>query len=391
MLRKACAVLVAATVLLTGSAGAAAAYTPDPGPIFNNPRGSTAAKDRIISHLVKTISSTPKHSTIRIAAYSNDRPDVVDALIAAHKRGVDVQMVLNDNWTSGATNRLVKVVGRDTNRRSFIAICQGSCRGGAGNQHMKFYLFSKAGSAKDVVMVGSANTTGYGARTQWNDMYTATGQPALRDLYTKIFEQLVRDRKLADPYVHRMAGIYENEFAPHYDTTEATDPVMARLNAVRCTATGGTGSNGHTVIRIVMYGWRAERGLYIAEKVAALDKAGCDVRVLVSSPGRKIVGTLRRGGVLIRSADLDLDDNADTGFGGTPYEVFTHQKYMALSGGFRSGMGHHVWTGSENWSGMGTINDEVTIRIPSRGTYTKYVTNFDYVWANYSRSLEPTA
>ena len=108
-------------------------------------------------------------------------------------------MVLNDNWTSGATNRLVRSIGRDTNRRSFIAICQGSCRGGAGNQHMKFYLFSKAGKAKDVVMVGSANTTGYGARTQWNDMYTATGQPELRDLYTKIFEQLVRDRKLADP------------------------------------------------------------------------------------------------------------------------------------------------------------------------------------------------
>jgi phosphatidylserine/phosphatidylglycerophosphate/cardiolipin synthase-like enzyme len=391
MLRKACAVLTASLVLVTTFAGAASAYTPEPGPIFNNPRGNTAAKDRIIKHLVDTINSTPKYSVIRIAAYSNDRPDVVDALIAAHRRGVDVQMVLNDNWTSGATNRLVKVVGRDTNRRSFIAICQGSCRGGAGNQHMKFYLFSKAGKAKDVVMVGSANTTGYGARTQWNDMYTATGQPELRDLYTKIFEQLVRDRKLADPHVRRTTGIYESEFYPHYDTTEANDPVMARLNAVRCVATGGTGNNGHTVIRIVMYGWRAERGLYLAQKVAALDQAGCDVRVLVSSPGRKIVGTLRRGGVLIRSADLDLDDDKDTGFGGTPYEVFTHQKYMALSGSFRNSMGHQVWTGSENWSGMGMINDEVTIRIPKRGAYTKYVTNFNYVWANYSRSLEPSS
>jgi hypothetical protein len=70
--------------------------------------------------------------------------------------------------------------------------------------------------------------------------------------------------------------------------------------------------------------------------------------------------------------------------------VFTHQKYMALSGSFRNNMGHQVWTGSENWSGMGMINDEVTIRIPKRGAYTKYVTNFNYVWANYSRSLEPT-
>jgi phosphatidylserine/phosphatidylglycerophosphate/cardiolipin synthase-like enzyme len=387
MLRKASAVLTTVLVVLTTFAGAASAYTPAPGPIFNNPRGSTAEKDRIINHIVGTINSTPKDSIIRIAAYSNDRPDVVDALIAAHKRGVDVQMVLNDNWTSPATNRLFRAIGRDTNRRSFIAICQGSCRGGAGNQHMKFYLFSKAGKAKDVVMVGSANTTGYGARTQWNDMYTATEQPELRDLYTKIFEQLVRDRKLDDPYVHRTAGDYENEFFPHYDTTEANDPVMARLNGVRCTATGGTGSNGHTVIRIVMYGWGADRGLYLAKKVAELDKSGCDVRVIVSAAGRKIVGTLKRGGILVKSADLDLDKNESTGFDDTAYEVFTHQKYMALSGGWRGGMGYNVWTGSENWSGMGMINDEVVIRIPKRGAYTKYVANFDYVWAKWTRWL----
>src|SRR5687768_7743297 len=126
MLRKACAVMAAVLVVLTTSAGPAAAYTPAPGPIFNNPRGNTAAKDRIITHLVRTIGSAPRYSVIRIAAYSNDRPDVVDALIDAHRRGVDVQMVLNDNWTSAATNRLVRVIGRDTNRRSFIAICQGS-------------------------------------------------------------------------------------------------------------------------------------------------------------------------------------------------------------------------------------------------------------------------
>jgi hypothetical protein len=41
--------------------------------------------------------------------------------------------------------------------------------------------------------------------------------------------------------------------------------------------------------------------------------------VLVSSPGRKVVGTLKRGGVLVKSADLDLDTNVDTGFGETGY------------------------------------------------------------------------
>ncbi len=37
---------------------------------------------------------------------------------------------------------------------------------------MKFYLFSKTGGVPNVTMIGSANLTGYGAVTQWNDMYT---------------------------------------------------------------------------------------------------------------------------------------------------------------------------------------------------------------------------
>jgi phosphatidylserine/phosphatidylglycerophosphate/cardiolipin synthase-like enzyme len=385
MFRKACAVLTAATILVAAFAGAASAYTPEPGPLFNNPRGNLEAKNRLLTKIVKTINSTPPHSTIRIAAYSNDRRDVVDALLAAHKRGVDVQMVLNDNWTSGQTNRLARVIGRDTNRRSFLAICAGSCRGGYGNQHMKFYLFSKAGSAKNVVMQGSVNTTGYGARTQWNDLFTTTGKKKLLDLYTKIFEQLVRDRRVSTPFVHKTVGRYEVEFNPHPNTTPETDPVMRRLNGIRCTATNGTGRNGHTVIRIAMYGWRAERGMYLADKVASLDQKGCDVRVIASAPGHQVVGRLKRGGVLIKSADLDLDNNDSTGFGDTSYEVFTHQKYMAVSGSYRGTMGYNVWDGSENWSGMGLINDEVTLRIPSRGAYNGFLANFDYVWANWSR------
>ena len=388
MFRRASSALIAALIVVGTAAGAAsAAYTPAPGPIFNNPRGSAAAKDRIVTHIVDTINATPRYSVIRIAAYSNDRPDVVDALIAAHKRGVDVQMVLNDNWTSKATKRLIAVLGTDTNRRSFLSICAGSCRGGAGNQHMKFYLFSRAGKAKDVVMVGSANTTGWGARTQWNDLYTAVGVPNLRDLYTKLFEQLVRDRRVANPYIQKTADGFESEFYPYPDLTPSNDPVMNRLDAVRCAASGGTGSKGHTVIRITMYGWGAERGLWLAQKVAELDRSGCDVRALVSSPGRKVVGTLKRGGVLVRSADLDLDKNEKTGFGGTPYEVFTHQKMMALSGTWRGQSGYQVWTGSENWSGMAGLNDEVTIRIPKRSAYEKYVANFNYVWSNWSRAL----
>ncbi|MGN6129655.1 MAG: phospholipase D-like domain-containing protein, partial [Nocardioidaceae bacterium] len=271
MLRKAWAVLATAALLIGLTAGsAAAAYAPKPGPLFNNPRGDRAAKNRILSHVVSSINHTPRHGTIRIAAYSFDRPDIADALIAAHKRDVDVQMVLNDNWTSKQTLRLRRVLGEDPNRRSFVVICRASCRGGAGNQHMKFYLFSQVGTAKDVSMIGSANLTGYGALMQWNDLFTIVNNYAVRNLYSRIFEQLVRDHRVAKPYLVRRVGGYEHRFYPHPNTTEATDPVMRRFNHVSCRATGGTGRNGHTMIRIIMYGWNTPRGVYLAQKVADL-------------------------------------------------------------------------------------------------------------------------
>jgi phosphatidylserine/phosphatidylglycerophosphate/cardiolipin synthase-like enzyme len=392
MIRKASAVLasaLAAVLTVVALPAPAQAYTPGSGPIFNNPRGTLGAKDRILTHVVRTIESTPRGSEIRIAAYSNDRPDVAEALIAAHQRGVRVQLVLNDNWTSGSTRRLVRVLGRDTNRRSFVAICAGSCRGGFGNQHMKFYLFSHAGRARDVVMVGSANLTGYGARVQWNDMYTTSNQPALRELYTKVFEQLVRDRRIAEPYIHRTVGDYENEFFPMPTMTSGHDPVLERLDAVRCATSGGAGSGGRTVIRIVMYGWVDSRGLYLAKRVADLARSGCDVRTILSAPGGRVVRNLIAGGVLVKSADLDLDGNPDTGFDETPYEVFTHQKYMTLSGTYRGTAGYQVWTGSENWSNLGLHNDEVTMRIPGRRVHRAYVANFDYIWAHHTRWLDP--
>jgi phosphatidylserine/phosphatidylglycerophosphate/cardiolipin synthase-like enzyme len=356
--------------------------------MFNNPRGSKTAKARIIHNMIAAINAAPRHSTIRIAAYSFDRPDVGDALVAAHQRDVDVQMVLNDNWTSRQTLRLRRTLGTDPNRRSFVVICRSACRGGAGNQHMKFYLFSKSGSARDVTMLGSANLTGFGAFVQWNDMFTIVNNFAVRNLYTKIFEQLVRDVRVARPYLTSTAGGFEHHFYPHPDTTPDNDPEMRRLNRVRCKATGGTGRNGHTVIRIVMYGWNQTRGLYLADKVADLDRAGCDVRVLLSDGGGRVYRHLKAGGALVKSADLDLNGNPDDGFEDSGYELFTHEKYMLLSGGYgKSSSTYQVWTGSENWSSLAMMNDEVTIRIPSKAAYNGYLSNFDYIWKNWSRWL----
>lgn len=406
-------VLLAGTFLV-GPAEAVGRYTPRTGVVFNNPMVPGGA-NRIVSHVRRSIDAAPRNSIIRIAAYSFDRRDVADALLrACRNRNVTVQIVLNDNFVSRPTRRMRRVLGRSMKPRwndachkvrkpknprkhpeirpyqepSYVRICHAACRMGGefGNQHMKFYLFSKAGKAKNVVMFGSANLTGYAAHVHWNDLFTARSR-SLFDSYSKIFHELARDKRIKKTYRVYQSRDLVTEFGAKRNAKGARDPIMRRLAQVSCAAKSGTGVSGRTAIRISMYGWRGSRGLYLARRVADLSRAGCNIAVLVSGASGPVLGALRAGGVRMRSASLDLDDDKLTGFEETGWEHFTHEKWMSLNGTWAGKGQRVVWTGSENWSRVSFLNDEMTVKIPRAGVYTSYVQHFDYLWANWSRPL----
>lgn len=411
------AMVAIVSLLATGLASAAMAWEPRPGALFNDPSLGRRAADRLVNHVEAAINHARAGSVIRLASYSFDRRDVTDALLRACDRGVSVQMVLNDNWTSRQTKRLIRRLGTNIDPHyddachpvvppeettespedpaesevlpwhepSFVKICYQSCRNGAGNQHMKFYLFSRTGTSRNVIMVGSANLTGFAARVHWNDLFTVRGRGNMFDFYSGIFRELAEDRRVRQPYRRATFGDLTTEFGPLRGATQAEDPVARRLSRVRCRAIGDTGWRGHTVIRISMYGWHGERGRYLAGKVADLDRRGCQVTVIVSSAGRRVVGVLRRGGVAVRTADLDKDGDSRTGFDETAWEQFTHEKFMTLNGTWAGKGRRIVWTGSENWSGKSLMNDEVTLMIPRRGAYRDYVRHFEYEWAEHTR------
>ena len=69
---------------------------------FNNPRGSWNARLKIERQVMHAINNTKKGSVIRIAVYSFDRVPVAKALIRAKKRGVHVQLLLNDHQDTKA-------------------------------------------------------------------------------------------------------------------------------------------------------------------------------------------------------------------------------------------------------------------------------------------------
>jgi phosphatidylserine/phosphatidylglycerophosphate/cardiolipin synthase-like enzyme len=379
MLRRLGAV-VALVMLTTGAAaGSAAAWQPEPGAHFNNPWGKRSSKERLVKIFVRAVNHALPGSTIRVATYSNDRKDIADALIGAHRRGVHVQVLLNDNWTSYQTKRIQRRLGSDTSKDSFLRICKRSCRGKRGNLHSKFYLFSRTGTSTHTTMMGSANLTGNGVKIQWNDLYTVNGNKPMYDVYSSVFNQMKHDRPLAHPFrAPTVRGAYNMNFYPRYNTTKSDDPIMKRLNKVRCHgAAGPTGIGNRTLIRISMYGWNGVRGRYLADKVASLSRHGCDVRVIHSDGGGYVVRHLRANGVRIRTASYDRNRNGTV-------DMYTHEKYMILSGKLGDRAGWHVWTGSQNWSDVALNGDEVTMHIPRRGAFYAYRKNFDYIWTHHT-------
>lgn len=377
-------------------ARAAHRWMPPRGAAFNVPWGNEVERTRLMRRIVTAVRHTRRGETIRFAMYSFDRQTMADALIAAHRRGVHVQLVVNDNWTSAATNRLKRVLGTNHRRRHFVVICHQSCRGGHGNAHLKVYSFTRAGGARHVFMTGSTNITRRAVSLQWNDLYTLYGDRKLFSTWVTYFNQLSRDRRIKPRRIQYTSRPWTATFTRTAEEPEARtvaranskshDPVLRHLRDVTCRARRGTGVHGRTVLRIMMYAWYGQRGTRIAKRVAYLQRHGCDVRAILNVASGTVRGVLRRAGVLMRSAawDYTLEHKPN---------IYSHLKVYTVNGTYRDRPTRTVWTGSENWSPIGFINDEITLQVNKGPVYRRYARFFRWMWngrSTHAVGLHPT-
>lgn len=400
MLKKlgsACLSTALLAVLLAPAAHAAPTWAPDEGPVFNNPKGSQADQFRLQLHVEDAIRHTQKGATILISTYLLDRVASVDALIAARKRGVKVQVVLDGGIKNGPTSRLKRVLNRDNGKKklrwgpdgSFAKSCKGSCRGGGENQamHAKFYAFSKTGTAKNVVMVSSANLNKGGALLGYNDLFTMTEVPATYAMYKLVHQEMARDKVDGDPYEVVREGRYESQVFPKRGARRASDPTYRDLRRVQCQgANGGAGRNGHTVIRVAMFHWGGDRGEYLAKKLLSLQRAGCIVSVIYGAPSKNVSQMLRNsayaGGIDLYDSRVDRNEDGEI-------DLRVHSKYLLINGNYDGDSSSwQVFAGSQNWTkGSLTGGDENTLQISSRSAYAKYNNNFDFVRVNGARKI----
>jgi phosphatidylserine/phosphatidylglycerophosphate/cardiolipin synthase-like enzyme len=361
-------------------------YQPPEGAFFNSPIGGHDAQNRIEDVIQSAIRHAKKGSFIRIALFSFDRRPVADDLIAAHKRGVHVQVLLNDHQVTRAMRKMNQAFGHSLKHKSWIRTCHEGCRAHSENLHSKIYLFSQTGRASKTTITGSVNLTTNALIHQWNDALVVRND-AVYDTFRNVFQEMKRDKDAKHPYeIFNINKRYQLQVLPYINASRRNDPIMKVLNKIRCKgATHGAGVNGRTLVRVDMHRWAGHRGAYLADKIVNLWAAGCNVKVMHGSASEEVRNAItrntHRGRVPIRSNGFD--ENGDG-----VIDRYTHHKYLIISGHYgKDSHENRIYTGSSNWAPSGVRGDEIIFRARGPQTVKEYLHNFNYIWDHGSRPI----
>ena len=342
-----------------------APFRPRKGVSFNVP-----GSQEINAKVLRAIRHTPKRSKIRAMTWNFNSWVFVNALRAAHNRGVSVRIIMarslaNEQGPNGpfAVMRRALAGGNNNSRRqeykSWFRTCSNSCRGTGGAMHSKLYLFSKVGRAKRVVMSSSANLTGSAASAQYNDMYTITDRKTPYNVSIKVFNEAALDRPA--PWHGYKDGAIQGWFTPNKGRP---DLPYQMLNAVKCHGAKGAGIRGRTAIRIAQDVFNGDRGAKIARRIKELHRNGCNIRIVYS----QMAGQSRAILAGVPKNHLVSDRDGDGA-----YDIYLHMKAMSISGFFGKDRGARiVFNGTANFSGIGLIADENGLVIRRDGVERQY-------------------
>jgi phosphatidylserine/phosphatidylglycerophosphate/cardiolipin synthase-like enzyme len=364
-------------------------WFPAQGAYFNTPRHG--AKQWVLhQHIVAAINHAKPDSYIRIALFSFDRKYVASKLVQAKKRGVHVQVLLNDHQVTPAQRMLHRALGTNRDKKSFAYECSHGCRSRGENLHTKFYLFSHTGGAYRTVMTGSVNLTGNSAMNQYNDLYVINNAKRLTKRFLVLFDQMKKDKPAHPAWLVQKAGkSFKLEATPFPNSGPHHDPIISILNKVKCLgANGGTGNKvHHTIVRVIMHAWNDDRGRYLAQKMRQLYARGCDVKLQYGFAGASVRDTFasktKRGFIPVHTTGKDTNEDG-------LIDLYTHQKELLISGHY--GKSRHtrlVVTGSSNYNIEGLRGDEEIFLIKNRfGAWKDYINDFTRMWTKFSTRVK---
>jgi phosphatidylserine/phosphatidylglycerophosphate/cardiolipin synthase-like enzyme len=366
------ALVILALSLVMVPPAQAKVYMPAAGATFNDPNSPVRSQQTVLmDQIIEATNNVPSGSIIRFVAYSFDYQPMVDALLAAKKRGAQVRLLIDSHTETSQIRQLRSALGTGTSDGSYLRTCKYSCMANTPSFiHSKLYLFSRTGGATQVSMNSSANPAETGVSKSWNNTYTTVGDKTIYDANVDNFNDMLPDKTNTDYYHTVDSPPLKEYFFPRAGSTKKSDTIYNILNDVGCSKTGPT-----STVRLTTYFWTSAR-LYLAEKLSALKEAGCKVEVIYpdgSGSQDTIYSAITSE---LRSSAIDTwNTRPNKG-------LYVHNKVILIDGTYQ-GLANQklVYATSQNLT-LTSLREsnEVMLRIPNiTAAYGAYFDNFQQI------------
>jgi hypothetical protein len=362
--------VVAALCALAGSPASATAEPISYRTVFQDPGTARSQDLSLENHAIALIDATPPHEKIRFAFRDFNRFSVANALIAAHRREVDVSGVIDGGERNqDAVKAMVAAIGAER-----VVLCGqpggfNSCIASPdvpGLMHNKFLTFSGLADGRGpVVLQTSKNFLSPSQLTYYNDMVEIDGDAPLYDAYGSYVAALQAQVR-TDDYFKVLPELGPNTIftspraQPDLDTN---DTIVEQMDEIDCSE-GGSAS-GRGLVRVANMAFRSERAA-IMRKLVRLHQEGCEIDVVATNLDGDILAGLVSAGIRVRPFFLRARD-------GLP-QVIVHSKFWLVDArstrtGRRTKL---VYAGSSNWRPDEQRSDDLLLRIADDGVYDDY-------------------
>jgi cysteine-rich repeat protein len=322
--------------------------------VFSEPNQTT-----IFDLIIKTIGMAKTGSTIHASYYLFRYPKIIDALVNAKKKKVDIQLVVDDKSTNDSLRSRAKEFCLN-GKSDCVHTCKNSCLGvredNGSINHNKFFLFSElTNGVKHLVFQSSSNLYS-GSLERFQDLISVPFDTPLYNAYLKHFGNMRKE----DSNNHQLTKVTGRSGIKtfFFPKPKGSDEVLDLLNQVKC--------NSYSRIHVGMAYFRDSRDA-VAKALKALVSKGCEVKVITSlywdstkktytAPGFEIEQIL---GTTLRKIEKAL-----------------HSKFMLIDSLMGSGTTPRriVVAGSHNWSISALRhNDETYMLIENDKIYKAYL------------------
>jgi phosphatidylserine/phosphatidylglycerophosphate/cardiolipin synthase-like enzyme len=315
-----------------------------------------APDPEIEDEVIALLESAPAGSKVHASFFTFTRSRTADTLIAAHERGVDLNIVMDSK--SIREERAAALKLRDELPADVLFICPSGdgCIGPAIN-HNKFLLFERLTDGSTHVVAQSSGNMTYGAQEQHNNMVVVRNDPGLYEAYLGHWTD---QRNLWDEdacYYHTASASradIEVQFFPNGGHEDCGgDPIVDLYDEILDADACAAGSSVHVAVSIFTR-------TAVADKLVELAEQGCDVEVVArraSSQGSwSGIGGAVEERLLAQGIPVYVFPKYAVGHG------FLHSKYTIIERRAENRESRtFILTGSHNYNGASLETSDETL------------------------------